>query len=206
MKREKGRASAAFFLWRGPDHGHGSPQSMSFRFQCVPATPAESDRSAPLMLSILSTPVNPNDFKWMQQTTQAKKHNFPTLCLKNGANRPGSASGAEIHFPTEEAVLCVSCVLRGGPSYRWNQIKCVPATQAESNGSAPAALSMLSTQVKSNDFKWIQNTTQAKKHNFPKPLPQKRCKSPGKARGEFPEKEDVLRALCALRGGSVAAP
>jgi hypothetical protein len=37
------------------------------------------------MLSSLSTPVNPNDFKWMQDATLAKKPDFPTQCLKTGA-------------------------------------------------------------------------------------------------------------------------
>ena len=138
--REKKAARARTFSF-GEDPitvtDHANP--MFFRIQCVPATPAESNGSAQALLSILSTPPNSNDFKQMQNTTQAKNHNFPKHCLKTGAkraNRPANPSGAEFRFPTGEA-LCALCVLRDEPSYSRNQIKYEPATPAKSDRSSP---------------------------------------------------------------------
>jgi hypothetical protein len=72
---------------------------MCFRIQYVAATQAESHRSTPTMLSILSTTVNSNEIKWMQNKTQAKKHNFPNHCPKTGAN----PKQAECHPDPEQA-------------------------------------------------------------------------------------------------------
>jgi hypothetical protein len=138
--REKKAANRGLFpLEKLPITDHWPLITMFHRIQCVPATPPESNGSAPALLSILSTPPNSNDFKWMRNTTQAKKHNFPKHCLKTGAkraNRPANPSGAEFRFPTGEA-LCALCVLRDEPSYSRNQIKYEPATPAKSDRSSP---------------------------------------------------------------------
>jgi hypothetical protein len=72
---------------------------MCFRIQHVAATQAESNRSTLTMLSILSTTANSNEIKWMQNKTQAKKHNFPINCPKTGAN----PNQAQCHPDPEQA-------------------------------------------------------------------------------------------------------
>jgi hypothetical protein len=172
--REKKAANRGLFpLEKLPITDHWPLITMFHRIQCVPATPPESNGSAQALLSILSTPPNSNDFKWMRNTTQAKKHNFPTRCLKKGANperdnchpkrsertsRLISLNNAtrprESLLPLIPAILC---------SFESNAN---PQPQPNQMDPTESLLSTLSTGVNSNDCNQIRKTAQAKNHNF----------------------------------------
>jgi hypothetical protein len=139
------------------------------------------------MLSILSTTANSNEIKWMQNKTQAKKHNFPINCPKTGAN----PNQAECHPDPEQAkragrgIACPELVewtsafdlpkqlrVPWGEPHRPSQpapfeSNTNPQPQPNQIHPSKTPLSSLSTRVNPNDFKWMQNTTQAKNHNFP---------------------------------------
>jgi hypothetical protein len=115
-----------------------------------------------------------------------------TQAVPSSAFRPGK--------PSAPSVSSVMNPLIAGTKSNTN-----PQPQPNQIDPLQTPLSTLSTQLKSNEFKWMRKTSPGKKTQFPRPMPQKRCKSPGKARGEFRKREDVLCVLCVLRGGSVAA-